>query len=91
MEQRINLKFLHKCGKSASPTVNGEFYCEVLKGLLPHIRRLHLKQPGSWFILHDNAQPHTAMLAKWFLSQYGGAELSTVFPIPVTTGLFLAS
>ncbi|GBL72646.1 hypothetical protein AVEN_127898-1 [Araneus ventricosus] len=38
------------------------------------IRRIlpRLKQPGSWFLLHDNARRHT----KRFLAQHGVTELS---------------
>ncbi|GBM68245.1 hypothetical protein AVEN_268725-1 [Araneus ventricosus] len=53
-------------------------YCEVLKRLLARIRhvRPHLKQPGSWFLLHNNARPLTATLVKRFLAQHGDTELS---------------
>ncbi|GBM11269.1 hypothetical protein AVEN_267831-1 [Araneus ventricosus] len=53
-------------------------YCEMLKRLLARIRRVrpHLNQPGSWFLLHNNARPHVATLIKWFLAQHGVIELS---------------
>ncbi|GBM34285.1 hypothetical protein AVEN_253008-1 [Araneus ventricosus] len=91
MEQRIHLKFLYKLGKSAgeSPSMLKHVYedgtvtlktvyCEVLKRLLSRIRRVrpHLKQSGFWFLLHDNARPHTAALVKQFWTQHGVTELS---------------
>ncbi|GBM53687.1 hypothetical protein AVEN_233660-1 [Araneus ventricosus] len=43
-----------------------------------YIRRVrsHVKQSGFWFLLHHNARPHTATLAKRFLAQPGVTELS---------------
>ncbi|GBO09541.1 hypothetical protein AVEN_159733-1 [Araneus ventricosus] len=78
MEQRINLKFLYKLGKSEGQNVNSEFYYEELKRLLARIRRVrpHLKQRGSWFLLHDNARTQTATLVKRFLAEHGVTELS---------------
>ncbi|GBN71290.1 hypothetical protein AVEN_21391-1 [Araneus ventricosus] len=91
MKQRVNLKFLYKLGKSAGEshamlkqvyeddTMSLKtVYCEVLKRLLARIPRVraHLKQPGSWFLLHDNARPHTTTLVKRFLAQHGVTKLS---------------
>ncbi|XP_035224742.1 uncharacterized protein LOC118197351 [Stegodyphus dumicola] len=47
-------------------TVNGEFYYHVMKHLLARIRdvRPHLAASGRWFLLHDNARPHTAICVK---------------------------
>ncbi|GBL80771.1 hypothetical protein AVEN_26214-1 [Araneus ventricosus] len=38
--------------------------------------RPHLKIPGSWFLLSDNAHLHTKALVKRFLAQHGANELS---------------
>ncbi|GFV85506.1 uncharacterized protein TNCV_3773301 [Trichonephila clavipes] len=59
-------------------TVNGEFYCHVMKRLLAHIRRVwpHLPSSGKWCMLHDNARPHTAMCVRRFLTQQQVTELS---------------
>ncbi|GBN17551.1 hypothetical protein AVEN_175625-1 [Araneus ventricosus] len=90
MEQRINLKFLCKLSKSPAEShamlkqVYGDdsmilktVYWDVLKLLLARIRHVqpHLKQPGSLFLLHNNAWPHTAMLVKQFLAQRGVTEI----------------
>ncbi|GBM34590.1 hypothetical protein AVEN_171636-1 [Araneus ventricosus] len=48
-------------------------YCDMLKLRMTRIRRVrpYLKQPGSWFLLHDNARRHTARLVKRFLALHG--------------------
>ncbi|GBN00325.1 hypothetical protein AVEN_134710-1 [Araneus ventricosus] len=47
---------IHQEFLPAGQTVNGEFYCEVLKRPLARIRRVrpHLKQPVFWFLLHGH-------------------------------------
>ncbi|GBL84022.1 hypothetical protein AVEN_100884-1 [Araneus ventricosus] len=50
--------------------------CAWFKIVVIRPARPHLKQPGSWFLLHDNARPHTATLVKRFLAQRGVTELS---------------
>jgi hypothetical protein len=44
-------------------TVNEEYYVEALSRLVQRIRRVRsqFQESGSWFLLHDNARPHTAV------------------------------
>jgi hypothetical protein len=51
-------------------TVNGKFYCEVLKQLKEGIRR---KRPdkwknNNWLLHHDNAPVHSALVVQQFLT-----------------------
>jgi [histone H3]-lysine36 N-dimethyltransferase SETMAR len=59
-------------------TVNAELYCEVLKRLLRRICRVRpqFAEPGSWFLLHDNARPHVAVRVKRFLATHQVIELN---------------
>jgi hypothetical protein len=51
---------------------------EVLPRLVHRIRRVRpqVQERGSWFLLHDNARPHTAVLIKQFLAKQGIPELN---------------
>jgi len=64
-----------------SQTINGKFYCEVLKQLGEGIRR---KRPDKWkknnlFLHHDNAPTHTSLLVRQFLT----SKNITVIPPPI--------
>ena len=52
-------------------TVNGKFYCEVLRRLRENVRR---KRPemwknGNWLLHHDNAPAHTSLVVREFLTK----------------------
>jgi hypothetical protein len=51
---------------------------EVLYRLLQIIRRerSQFQEGGSWFLLQDNARPHTAVSIKQFLAKQGIPELN---------------
>jgi hypothetical protein len=54
----------------AGQTVNGKFYCEVLKWLREGMQR---KRPdkwknNNWFLQHDNAPSHTSLVVRQFLT-----------------------
>jgi len=61
---------VHKEFETPGQTVNGKFYCEVLKWLREGIRR---KRPdkwkkNNWFLHHDNAPAHTSLVVRQFLT-----------------------
>ncbi|GBM84179.1 hypothetical protein AVEN_61028-1 [Araneus ventricosus] len=58
-------------------TVNKELYLEILKRLRDAIRR---KRPEKWatkdwFILHDNAPPHRALIVQKYLARHSVTTL----------------
>ncbi|GBO18478.1 hypothetical protein AVEN_231257-1 [Araneus ventricosus] len=58
-------------------TVNKELYLEILKRLRDAIRR---KRPekwatNDWFLLHDNAPPHRALIVKKYLTRHSVTNL----------------
>jgi len=59
---------VHKEFLPPGQTVNGKFYCEVLKRLREGIRR---RRPdkwknNDWFLHHDNAPAHTSLVVRQF-------------------------
>ena len=52
-------------------TVTGSFYLSVLERLWKRIRRVptEYSAPGSWFLLHDNAPVHRAVVVQEFLAR----------------------
>jgi hypothetical protein len=61
---------VHKEFIPPGQTVNGKFYCEVLKQLRKGIQR---KCPdkwknNNWFLHHDNVPAHTSLLVRQFLT-----------------------
>jgi hypothetical protein len=61
---------VHKEFVPPGETVNGKFYCEVLKRLREGIRR---KRPekwknNNWFLHHDNVPAHTSLVVRQFLT-----------------------
>jgi hypothetical protein len=79
---RINIKsmliifldirgIVHKEFVPPGQTVNGKFYCEVLRRLRENLRR---KRPGmwkneNWLFHHDNAPAHTSLVVREFLTK----------------------
>jgi hypothetical protein len=51
---------------------------EVLSRLVQRIRQIRpqFQESGSWFLLHDNARPHTAVSIKQVLAKQGIPELN---------------
>jgi len=71
---------VHKEFVPPGQTVNGKFYCEVLKRLREGIRR---KRPdkwknNNWFLHHDNAPDNTPLVFRKFLT----SKNITVIPHP---------
>jgi hypothetical protein len=54
---------IHKAFVPPGQTVNKEYYVEVLPRVVQRIRpvRPQLQKRRSWFLLHGNARPHTAV------------------------------
>jgi histone-lysine N-methyltransferase SETMAR len=59
-------------------TVNSTFYIEIIGRLLKSISRVRpqFRAEGSWFLLHDNAAFHSALVVKIFLAKQGVLEIS---------------
>ena len=62
---------VHKEFVPPGQTVNGKFYCEVLRRLRENVR---CKQPemwknGNWLLHHDNAPAHTSLVMREFLTK----------------------
>ncbi len=59
-------------------TVNATFYVHVSDRLCKRIARVRLVMWGDrkFFLLHDNACPHTAAIVRQFLAKKGMAQLS---------------
>ena len=62
---------MHKELVPPGQTVNGNFYCEVLRWLRENVRR---KRPeiwknGDWLLRHDNALAHISLLVREFLTK----------------------
>jgi hypothetical protein len=72
---------VHKEFVPSGQTVNGKFYCEVLKRLREGIRR---KSPDKWknnngFVHHDNTPSHTSLVVRQFLT----SKNLTMIPHPL--------
>jgi hypothetical protein len=60
---------VHKEFVPPGQTVNGKFYCEVLKLLREGIRRKRSdKWKNNWFLHHHNAPAHTSLVVRQFLT-----------------------
>jgi len=62
---------IHKEFVPPGETVNAVFYKSVLDRLLKRMRRIRPDQysSGDWFLLHDNAPAHTAIIVSEFLAK----------------------
>jgi hypothetical protein len=62
---------VHKEFVPPGQTVNGRFFCEVLKRLREGILRKRpdkWKNNNNWFLHHDNAPAHTSLVVRKFLT-----------------------
>ena len=71
---------VHKEFVPPGQTVNGKFYCEILKLLREGIRRKRpdMWKKNNWFLHHDNAPAHTSLVFRQFLT----SKNITVIPHP---------
>ncbi|GBN04599.1 hypothetical protein AVEN_148590-1 [Araneus ventricosus] len=58
-------------------TVNKELYLEILERLRDAIRRKRSEKwaTNDWFLLHDNAPPHRALIVKKYLARHSVTTL----------------
>jgi histone-lysine N-methyltransferase SETMAR len=71
---------VHKEFVPLGQTINGNFYCEVLKWLREGIWRKHPDKwkKNNWFLHHDNAPTHISLVVRQFLT----SKNVTVIPHP---------
>jgi hypothetical protein len=64
---------IHKEFVPPGLTVNKEYYVEVLFCLVQRMHRVRpqFQERGSWFLLHDNTRPHTAVSITSFWQNEG--------------------
>ena len=62
---------MHKEFVPPGQTVNGNFYCEVLRRLKENVRRKRheMWKNGDWLLHHDNAPAHTSPAVREFLTK----------------------
>jgi len=62
---------VHKEFVPPGQTVNGKFYCEVLRRLRENVRRKwpEMWKNRDWLLHHDNAPAHTSLIVREFLSK----------------------
>ena len=62
---------MHKESVPPSQTVNGKFYCEVLRRMRENVRckRPQMQKNGDWLLHHDNAPAHTSLVLREFLTK----------------------
>ena len=61
---------VHKEFVPPGQTINGKFYCEILKWLREGIQHKHPDKwkKNNWFLHHDNAPAHTSLIVQQFLT-----------------------
>jgi len=71
---------VHKEFIPPGQTINGKFYCEVLKWLREGIqcKRPDKCKKNNWFLHHDNTPAHTSLVVQQFLT----SKNITVIPHP---------
>jgi hypothetical protein len=71
---------VHKEFVPPGQTVNGKFYCDVLKQMREGIQQKHPDKwkNNNWFLHHDNAPAHTSLVVQQFLT----SKNITVSPHP---------
>jgi histone-lysine N-methyltransferase SETMAR len=69
---------IHKEFVPEGQTVSSAFYVDVIERLLKGISRVkpQFRAEGSWFLLHDNAPSHSALVVKTFLAKHDVVEIS---------------
>jgi hypothetical protein len=69
---------IHKEYVPEGQIVNSAFYVEVIGRLSKRISRARpqFQAEGSWFLLHDNAPSHSALVVKSFLAKHSVVEIS---------------
>ncbi len=69
---------IHRKYVPESQTVNAIFYVQVLDRLCKRIARVKTEmwRDRKFFLLHDNACPHTAAIIQQFWAKKGVAQLS---------------
>ena len=62
---------MHKEFVPPGQTINGKFYCEVLRRLRENVRRKlsEILKNGDWFLHHDNAPAHTSPVGREYLTK----------------------
>jgi len=62
---------VHKEFVPLGQTVNGKFYCEVLRRMRENVRckRPEMWKNGDWLLHHDNAPAHTLLVVREFLTK----------------------
>ena len=62
---------VHKEFVPAGQTVNGEFYCEVLRRLRENVgcKLPEMWKNGNWLLHHDNAPANTSLIVREFLTK----------------------
>jgi len=62
---------VHKEFVPPGQTVNGKFYCEVLRRLRENVRhkRPEMWKNRNWLLHHDNAPAHTSLIVGKFLTK----------------------
>ena len=90
----FDIEFIvHKDFVPPGQTVNGKFYCEVVKRLMVGIRRTRTDKlkKSNWFLQHDNAPAFTSFVVdnSWLPNHYSGSSppyspdiAPATFPIP---------
>ena len=62
---------VHKEFVPPGQTVNGKFYCEVLRQLRENVKqkRPEMWKNGNWLLHHGNAAAHTSLVVREFLTK----------------------
>ena len=62
---------VHKEFVPPGQTVNGEFYCEVLRRPRENVgrKRPEMWKNGNWLLHHDNVPAHTSLVVREFLTK----------------------
>ena len=65
------LGIVHKEFVPPGQTVNGNFYCKVLRRQRENVRRTwpEMWKNGDWLLHHDNVPSHTSLIAREFMTK----------------------
>ena len=66
-----SIGIIHREFVPTGQTITGACYLEVLKRLMPRIRRIRPKyrDPETWSLLHNNVPSHTSLIIRQFLAR----------------------